>query len=57
MMTVKFFFSAKLKLIGDNWEFISVNALSLLHGLQGLEVAQFQRGICLFFQVSDLTGF
>ena len=30
MMTVKFFFSAKLKLISDNWEFISANALSLL---------------------------
>ena len=30
MMSVKFFFSAKLKLISDNWEFISANALSLL---------------------------
>ena len=29
-MAVKFFFSAKLKLISYNWEFISANPLSLL---------------------------
>ena len=39
MMTVKFFFSAKLKLISDNWEFISANALLLLR-VTGAEYMQ-----------------